>query len=201
MLKLMKNVVSVIRAYNKRCSVYSRAQTGVYVIPIYKIPYFKINELCLLKDAEFVYQRLLSVTRNERSWKRMYYRKKERVQGYFAQCYILCNNFDSLNNTTKSIIFNNSFWWSFEEFNGLPLICESLNKRHEKMFTFQLATWRGQLCFRDNKVTLFNRNINLLPKNLLVWHCCYLSKWNSLLSFYQGHFLKWVLVLKRDSLA
>ena len=56
----MKNLAPVISAYNKRCSAYSC--TRVYGIPIYKIPQFLVNWLCLLEDVEFVYQRLLSVT-------------------------------------------------------------------------------------------------------------------------------------------
>ena len=56
----MKNLAPVISVYNKRCSAYS--YTGVYGIPIYKIPQFLVNGVCLLEDVEFVYQRLLSLT-------------------------------------------------------------------------------------------------------------------------------------------
>ena len=56
---------------------------------------------------------------------------------------------------------------------------DSLQKRYEATFTHQSSTWRRQLCFKDSKVTLFHRDIVLLPKQLLFWHWCYLSQCNA----------------------
>ena len=81
----------------------------------------------------------------------------------FAFIYMLCNNYATLNTTTKSV--NKSS----------PLICQSSKKRYEKIVTFVPSTWREQQCFRDRKVTLYDRNIILSPKKLLVLLWCYLS--------------------------
>ena len=55
---------------------------------------------------------------------------------------------------------------------------DSLKIRYEATFTQQSSTWKRQLCFKDSKVTLFRRDIVLLPKQLLFWHWCYLSQCN-----------------------
>ena len=46
----------------------------------------------------------------------------------------------------------------------------AFNKRYEKILNLQPSTWRGQLRFRDSKVTLSHRNIVLPPKKFLIWH-------------------------------
>ena len=60
-----------------------------------------------------------------------------------ALIYMLCNNYDSI-----------------------------LKKRYEKLLAIQPLAWRGQMCFRDNKVTLFYRNIILPTTKFLIWHWC-----------------------------
>ena len=59
------------------------------------------------------------------------------------------------------------------------LFVNILKKRCEATFTHQSSSWRGQLCFKDSKVTLFHRDIVLLPKQLLLWHWCDLSQCNA----------------------
>ena len=56
---------------------------------------------------------------------------------------------------------------------------DSLKIRYEATFTQQSSTWKRQLCFKDSKVTLFHRDIVLLPKQLLFWNWCYLSQCNA----------------------
>ena len=58
-----------------------------------------------------------------------------------------------------------SLWQPFQEFRHLPLIKPS--------------AWRGQLCFRDSKASLFTRNIILPLKSFLVWNWRYLNLCNT----------------------
>ena len=53
-----------------------------------------------------------------------------------------------------------------------------LKKRYEKILTIQPLNWRAQICFRDNKMTLFHQNVVLPHTKFLVWHWCCLSQCN-----------------------
>ena len=55
----------------------------------------------------------------------------------------------------------------------------AFKKRYGKILIPQLSTWRIQLRFSYNKVTLFNRNVVLPPKTFLVWHWCCLTQCNA----------------------
>ena len=57
-------------------------------------------------------------------------------------------------------------------------VMPAFKKRYEKILTLQLSTWRGQLRFRDSKVTLFHRNIVLPHKKFLTQHWRWFSLCN-----------------------
>ena len=57
--------------------------------------------------------------------------------------------------------------------NGFKILSVSLSfvdilkKRYEAIFTHESSAWRDQLCFKDSKITLFHRDMVLLPKQLM----------------------------------
>ena len=67
-------------------------------------------------------------------------------------------------------------------------------KRYEKILAIQPLVWRGQMCFRDNKVTLFYWNIILPSTKFLIRHWCCLRQCNvtdktKLLSLFYAFFI------------
>ena len=65
-----------------------------------------------------------------------------------------------------------------KKFLTVSLICQHFKKKIWKN-TYSLAfNLEKQLCFRDSKLTLFHRNINLPPRKFSFWHWCCINQCN-----------------------
>ena len=73
-------------------------------------------------------------------------------------------NYASLSSTTKLINSKIAFVLHFKS-SSVSLELPFLKKKKP-------STLRGQLCFRDSKITLLRRNIVLPDKKFLAWLCC-----------------------------
>ena len=74
----------------------------------------------------------------------------------------------------------------------------SLKKKTSKIL--KPSTWRGLLCFRDSKITLFQQNIILPPKKFLVClNQCNVIEKNQLLFLYVFFYLKATELLRVEA--
>ena len=128
-----------------------------------------------------------------------------RLLNTFTFIYIPCNNYGSLNTTTKPVNYNNSFWQSFQGFKRLPLICQHLKKDIKMFLSFSPQLVEESYVSGIAKKLIPPKYRSAAQKAaglaLVMFKSMYHNRQKSVIILYLGLFLKQVQILKRNSLA